>query len=249
MEVEAEVGEVAVVNGAGKVGRVAESVVDGQAVEQDFVVDESDGVARQLVGGVERRDGGLSVDAQSAGEVDGVEGACQPQVAIGVAGDVADKRLGEGVHEVEVGAAALDVEVDVFALGRHVAGDERQRLGAVIGGGLDVNLLLLLVPGYEGVERAHAALLELKVPDGEGSLNVRIVEGRGEGGPSGGQSREADGVEVDEVENVGHFHVVKVNKQLVVVAAGSYAVGSDILVAVVDAEMVYQQAVGGVENV
>ena len=60
--------------------------------------------------------------------------------------DVRDERLGERVHEVEIGTSGMKTQVDVFAFGRHVAIDKGDGIGTVVGRGVDVNLLHLLVP-------------------------------------------------------------------------------------------------------
>ena len=88
LEVEAQVGEVLVVDAAGEIGHVVVLVVDGQRVEQYLVIDHRDGVLSDLVGGVECREGGFAVYAQSSGQVDGREWSCQSQFAVAVSGNV-----------------------------------------------------------------------------------------------------------------------------------------------------------------
>ena len=75
------------VNGSRQIAHVVVLVVDAQAVEQYLVIDERQAVVAQGVGGVERRDGGMAVDAQSASQVDGVKGPGQSQVAVAVSCD------------------------------------------------------------------------------------------------------------------------------------------------------------------
>ena len=77
MQVKAQVGEVFMVYGSCEVAYVVVFVVDAEAVDKYFVVDECDGVVAQGIGGVERGDGGMAVDAQSACQVDGVKWSCQ----------------------------------------------------------------------------------------------------------------------------------------------------------------------------
>ena len=110
---------------------------------------------------------GVAVEHQLAGQVDGVQGSCQPHGAAGMAVDVADERLSERLCEVEVGALGADVQVDGSRsrAGGHEAVDVGLGAGAVVGNGADVYLLLLLVPGHVGVQRAHAAILELEMLD------------------------------------------------------------------------------------
>ena len=97
---------------AGEVGLVAVAVVQGQTVQEDVVGDEDDGVAVEVVGSVQRLDGEVAPHDELSRKVDVVEGACQTEVAAGVARDVAEEALSEVVHEVDVGAVGADIEVD-----------------------------------------------------------------------------------------------------------------------------------------
>ena len=77
MQVEAQVGEVLMVDGSRQVAHIVVFVVDGQAVEQYFVVDQCDTVVSEPVSGVERGDGGFTIDGETASQVDGREGTGQ----------------------------------------------------------------------------------------------------------------------------------------------------------------------------
>ena len=66
---------------------------------------------------VERTDHRCAAHAQLSGEVDGAQRARQAQFAHSSPIDGADERVGEGVHEVDMGGVGLDAEVDEVALG------------------------------------------------------------------------------------------------------------------------------------
>ena len=91
-----------------------------------------------------------------------------------------DERLGERVHEVEVGAVSRDAEVDILFGWRHIALNKGHGLRSVVGCGVDVDLFLVLVPVDPCSEDAHPSVFELEVIDSEVGKGIGFVEGRGE---------------------------------------------------------------------
>ena len=115
------------------------------------------------------------------------------------------------MHKVEVGAPCVDGQVYVVAVGRYVSVDVGGGLGAVVCGGVDVYLLVLLVPVHAGVERAHASVLELEVVDLQVGKGVGAVIDVGEESLARCLAREGYGVEVDQVQYVGHLDALQVD--------------------------------------
>ena len=70
------------------------------------------GVASQLIGGVQRGNGGIGIYHQISCEVDIVECASYAGITFGMPCDLAEERLGVTVHEIDIGAVGADIEVD-----------------------------------------------------------------------------------------------------------------------------------------
>ena len=104
--------------------------------------------------------------------------------------NVGYERLGERVHEVEVGAACRDAEVDIFFGGRHIALNIGHGLRSVVGCCVDVDLFLVLIPVDTGNEGAHPSVFKLEFIDGEVGKGIGFVEGRGEKSLAGCLARE-----------------------------------------------------------
>ena len=216
-EVEGELGEVFVVDAAAERGMVSVAVGEGQSAQFYLVGDEDDGVAVHLIGGVEGRDGGLALYGQLASEVHLIEGARKQQTAVGMTGDARQERVSEVMHEIDVGLVGVDVEGDGVVRGRDEAVDVGIDAGTVVGLGVDVDLLLAVVPEHEGVERSHASALELEVVYVERGVGVGLVEERLDDGLARGSAAELYGIELHEVEDIGHLHFVEVDGERVVV--------------------------------
>ena len=81
-------------------------------MELDLVGNEHNRVASQLISRVEGRYCGLSIDNDFAREVDIIEGAGEACATIGMTRDMTEERFGEIVHEVDIGAIGLDIEIN-----------------------------------------------------------------------------------------------------------------------------------------
>ena len=215
-----------------EVASVAVLVGEQLVAQLYLVVEEVYGVVLQLVGGIERRDGGLAVGRELSGEVDGVERSGESDGAVGVTGNLTDEALGERVHEVEVGAVGEDVEVDELACRRDIAVDMCLCVLAVGGDGVDVDLLLVAVPVDEGAERSHASVFEGEVVDAQVGVGSHLTEGCADEGVARGLAAEVDGVEVDEVEDIGHVDILQVYVYGVAAIGGGGAVDADVLLSV-----------------
>ena len=220
------------VDASGEVALVAVLVGEQLVAQLYLVVEEVYGVVLQLVGGIERCDGGLAVGRELTGEVDGVERSGESDGAVGMTGNLADEALGERVHEVEVGAVGEDVEVDELACRRHVAVDVCLCVLAVVGDGVDVDLLLLAVPVDEGVECSHASVFEGEVVDAQVGVGSHLTEGCADEGVARCLAAEVDGVEVDQVEDIGHVDILQVYVYGVADIRRGGAVDDDVLLSV-----------------
>ena len=93
-------------------------------MELDFIGNHDDGVALELVGGVERRYAGFAVDNKLSGKVDIVECAGKPYLSIGLAGNATEEALSEVMHELDAGPVGADAKVDSVMYRRYEAIDE-----------------------------------------------------------------------------------------------------------------------------
>ena len=114
---------------------------------------------------------------------------------------------------------------------------------------MDVDLFLLGVPAGVGIEHTHAAVLELEVVYLQVGGSVELLEEGGGGGAPCGLAAELYRVEVHEVENVVDFYLVEVCGEGVGLVTRGDAVDDDMLVAAMHGEMVYEQAVLGIDDV
>ena len=106
-----------------EVGPVSVFVKYGHVLEFYLVRYHHQCIAFQLVSGVEGGHSGFPINDEVACQVDVVEGACQSDVALCMPCDMAKEGLGETVHEVQVRALGIDLQVDGFMHGRYIAVD------------------------------------------------------------------------------------------------------------------------------
>ena len=131
-------------------------------------------------------------------------------------------------------------EVDELACRRHVAVDVCLCVLAVGGDGVDVDLLLVAVPVDEGAECSHASVFEGEVVDVQVGVGSHLTEGCADEGVARGLAAEVDGVEVDEVEDIGHVDILQVYVYGIAAIGGGGAVDADVLLSVgaVEGELV-----------
>ena len=249
LEVVAQTGEMLVMDESVDIAGIAVGIADDGILELYLVGDEGDGVVVEGVAAVERTNHRRTVDDELAGEVDGAERTGKANLAHGATVDLADERLGERVHEVDVGGVGLDAEVDIVALGRHVALDDGACVVAVVGDGVDVYLTLLLVPVDIRAQHSHAPALEEEVAHGEVGMCRHIPEGSHNECLARGTAVEIHGMEIDKVENVAHVDAVEVDVQRVALAGACRAVDDDVLAIVGDGELADVDVLGRVVDV
>ena len=203
----------------------------------------------KCISGVEGFYGELATDDELTRQVDIVKGACHPYITIGMTRHLTEETSGEVVHEVDISAVGMDGEVDGLMDGGDEAVDEGVDTRPVFGNGIDVDLLVLGVPFNIGKERAHTTFLELEVVDTQVGRCGELVEEGVTFGLTGGLAAEFNGMEVDEVEDIADFHLVKIDGEGVVSFFGGDTIDEDVLTTTSHQEVVDQQTVLMIDDV
>ena len=99
------------------------------------------------------------------------------------------------------------------------------------------------------MEHTHASVLELEVIDADVGIGGEFVEECASRSSSGSLAAEFDGVEIDEVEDVFHFHLIEIDGERVVMALGGDAVDEDMLFSAMHHEVIDEQVVLIINNV
>ena len=115
------------------------------------------------------------------------------------------------MHEVEISVLCGDAKINCVVGGRHIPLDDGLGVGTVVGNGVDVDLLTFFVPDGLGIEYTHAAPLEFEIVDCEIGIRHKTAEGCLDGGSARGFAAELHSVEVDEIKDIGHLHLIEVD--------------------------------------
>ena len=228
---------------------MAIAVGKGQPAQFNLVGNEDHGVAMQLIGGVQGRHRRFAFHFQCARQVHLIEGACEEYTTIGMTCDMAEEGVRKVMHEVDIGLMGVDIKGDGIVLGRYKAIDIRKDSRPVVGLGIDVNLLLLLVPEHEGMQDAHASPFKLEIVDIQAGMAVEIIKERLDDGLSRGFAAELHGIEIHQVQDILHLHLVQVYRQRVTGVLAGSAIDGDMLLLVVHVEVVDQQVVLRIEDI
>ena len=117
VEVVGEFREVLMVDAAGDDSLMSIAIRDNHILQFNLVGDHHHGITFQLVGGVQRGYGSLTIYNEVSCEVDVIQGASQTGITFGMACDMAQERLGEIMHELNVGTVGTDIQIDSVMYG------------------------------------------------------------------------------------------------------------------------------------
>lgn len=70
-----------------------------------------------MVGATSGFDMSKTIEHKLTGEVDGIQRTIEPYGTIGMSLYLAEEALGEGLHEVDIGAIRLDAQVNIVFVG------------------------------------------------------------------------------------------------------------------------------------
>ena len=166
VQVVAQAGEMLVVDESVDISCIAVGIAYYGIAQLNLVGYEPDGVVVKRVSAVERTNHRAAVYHYLAREVDGAQRTGKPHVAHCPPVNLADEALGEGVHEIDVGAVGTYGKVNIVFLWRYIALYYCSRVVAVVGYGVDVYLALGGVPVHLGVEHTHPSVFKEEVVDG-----------------------------------------------------------------------------------
>ena len=124
IHVEGEVREMVVVDATIQRALMSFLVGNHTFVHENTVGNQPDGVLLHRIGGVKCGHGGLSVNYHVASQVEFREGTVEHHVTIGIAADVVEERLREGLAELDAGSCCLDIQVDILTHWRDITIDK-----------------------------------------------------------------------------------------------------------------------------
>lgn len=118
----------------------------------------------------------LAMRHDVANEVDVAQIAYDIQLSVAPSFYVVHKAAAEVLYKLHAGSSCINTKVYIIALRRYIAGNEGLVFWTVICHSVDVNLLLLLIVAYIGVQYTQRSILKGELLDVQVSLCVRIVE-------------------------------------------------------------------------
>ena len=122
--------------------------------------------------------------------------------------DVAEEGLGKIMHEIDVSTFCIESKVDGVMNGRYIAFDEGLGIVAIIGKGLDSDLLGFFIPVGFGVEYAHATLLELELLDLQIGVRIEVAKELCSLGATCGLTTKLYAVEVYQIEDISYLYLI-----------------------------------------
>ena len=150
-----------------------------------------------------------------------------------------EEGLREVMHEVKICAVGTYLKVYGVVCWRHISVDKCLRVKSVICNSVDIYLSTFLYPCCFGIEGTHVTSLKLKVVNHDIRIHREISEWRNHSSAAGCSSAKLHTVEVYEVEDVCHFHFVKVHCYGVFSRCCCLSVDDKVLLTIIYAELVY----------
>ena len=174
-----------------------------------------------------------------ANEVDVAQIAYDIQLSVAPSFYVVHKAAAEVLYKLHAGSSCINTKIYIIALRRYIAGNEGLVFWTVICHSVDVNLLLLLIVAYIGVQYTQRSILKGELLDVQVSLCVRIVENAFYDSLARSSSGEVYRMEVDQVQNIRYVYILQVCHNRVFLVWSGEAVDDDVLLVVTYGKVIY----------
>ena len=183
-------------------------VANGISPEDNLVGNQSDGIVLHHIMRIQCGDVEAAVTHNHSCEVDLTEVASQPQVARTPCLHIVHEAPAERLQELQSCVPGTNGQIDLMSCRRHEAFDERLCLIRFIGMGIDIDLLVLLVPVHRCIERSHPSFLEAELAYRQVSVGLGMMEDRLDASLTRGFAAEFHRMEVHEIQDVVHVHIL-----------------------------------------